>query len=52
LSGQQLNVGFIGLIPVVGLVMLARTRRFGVLRTTQPLKSAKPSALRVACQLF
>jgi hypothetical protein len=43
MSGQQLNVGPYRLIPWVGLVMLARTRRFGVLRTTQPLRSRKPA---------
>jgi len=45
MSGQH-NVGAYQLIPEVGLVMLARTGRCGVFRTTQPLKSPQ-TQLRV-----
>ena len=38
--------GLYQLIAVVGLVMLARTGRFGVFRTTQPLRFAQ-TQLRV-----
>ena len=51
-QGSSTMSGLYQLIPVVGLVMLARTRRSGVFHTTQPLRSAQ-TQLRVtrSCQL-